>query len=368
MADKPVVLENVVKEFGGVTAVAGISLSVDDGEFVSFIGPSGCGKTTTLRLIAGLEKPTEGLIYINGQLMNDVSPWERDTPLVWQNFALFPYLNVSKNVEFGLRMRTKMDKVERRKRVRAALDRVGIGDLAERSISQLSGGQMQRVGLARALVTDPKVLLLDEPLGSLDAHLRVHMQSELRTLQQELGITFVYVTHNQSEALAMADRIVVMHQGKIQQAGSPQEVYRAPQNRFVAEFVGTNNIFSGSVSAVEENLVRISTPSGVFAVAAQNGFRPTVGEEATFLIAADRIRAGFEGELDENAIEGTLTGQEFIGAVVTLFLQLEDGSEFRIQKQEHQMARMSARLGDRLAASWGSQAAYLLPTQRGPNL
>ena len=357
------VLENVVKQFGGVKAVAGISLEVDHGEFVSFIGPSGCGKTTTLRLIAGLEKPSEGHIYINGQLMNDVSPWKRDTPLVWQNFALFPYLNVTKNVEFGLRMRTKMDKGERRKRVKEALDRVGIGELAERSISQLSGGQRQRVGLARALVTDPKVLLLDEPLGSLDAHLKVHMQSELRLLQQDLGITFVYVTHNQSEALAMADRIVVMDLGKIQQAGSPQEVYRAPQNRFVAEFVGTNNIFSGSVSAADGNLVRVATPTGVFLVSVQNGFTPSVGDDATFLIAADRIRAGFEGELDENAVEGKLTGQEFIGAVVTLFLKLEDGSEFRIQKQEHQMARMSTQLGDTLAASWNSQAAYLLPNQ-----
>jgi spermidine/putrescine transport system ATP-binding protein len=360
VAEKPVVLEHVVKRFGDVTAVDGISLEVELGEFVAFIGPSGCGKTTTLRLIAGLEQPTEGSIFIDGRLMTGVKPWERDTPLVWQNFALFPYLTVAKNVEFGLKMR-KIDKQERRARVRRALEKVGIGELANRSIAQLSGGQKQRVGLARALVTDPRVLLLDEPLGSLDAHLRVRMQSELRLLQQELGITFVYVTHNQSEALAMADRLVVMDLGKIHQAGSPQEVYRTPRDRFVAEFVGTNNIFSGTVTALDARRVVVSTPTGAFSVDGPDGDLPGVGEKATFVIAADRIRTAFEGELAENAVAGTLRGQEFIGAVATLFLELEDGSEFRIQKQEHQMARMSTRLGERLEASWPSAAAFLLP-------
>jgi spermidine/putrescine transport system ATP-binding protein len=354
-----VALEKVVKRFGDVLAVDGISLEVEHGQFVVFIGPSGCGKTTTLRLIAGLEQPTEGSIVINGRPMNGVKPWERDTPLVWQNFALFPYLNVSKNVAFGLKMR-KVDKQARRSRVRQALERVGIAELADRPISQLSGGQKQRVGLARALVTDPKVLLLDEPLGSLDAHLKVRMQSELRLLQQELGITFIYVTHNQSEALAMADRIVVMDLGKIRQVGAPQEVYRRPRDRFVAEFVGTNNIFSGEVAAVEGKRVTVSTPAGPFTVDAANG-RHAVGEPATFVIAADRIRTAFEGELAENRLTGTVTGQEFIGAVATLFLALDDGSEFRIQKQEHQLARISAGLGEHLEVSWEPTEAFLLP-------
>jgi spermidine/putrescine transport system ATP-binding protein len=336
-----------------------VSLEVDHGEFVAFIGPSGCGKTTTLRLIAGLETPTSGTILIDGELTNEMKPWERDTPMVWQNFALFPYLNVSKNVEFGLRMR-KVDKAERQQRVRRALDQVGIGELANRAISQLSGGQKQRVGLARALVLDPKVLLLDEPLGSLDAHLRVRMQSELRLLQQQLGITFVYVTHNQSEALATADRIIVMDLGEIQQAGPPQEVYRRPRNRFVAEFVGTNNILSGTVTAVDAERLTVSTSTGEFVLSARNG-AAAVGDAATFIIAADRITTAAEGALSENRVRGRLTGEEFVGAVATLFLELDDGTEFRIQKQEHQLARMSASLGDHVEASWDSSAAFLLP-------
>jgi spermidine/putrescine transport system ATP-binding protein len=360
VADKAVVLENVVKRFDQVAAVSGVSLEIDHGEFVAFIGPSGCGKTTTLRLIAGLEEPSEGAVYINGRLMNKLKPWERETPLVWQNFALFPYLTVAKNVEFGLKMR-KVEKATRRQKVRVALDKVGIGELANRQIAQLSGGQKQRVGLARALVTDPTVLLLDEPLGSLDAHLRVRMQSELRALQQETGITFVYVTHNQSEALAMADRIVVMDLGKVQQAGSPQEVYRTPHNRFVAEFVGTNNIFSGRITGVEGRRITVETPTGAFTVQTQDGIQPVTGDEASFVIAADRISTAYEGELAENRVEGRLTGKEFVGAVATLFLELPDGTEFKVQKQEHQIALVSAELGESFAVSWEPEAAFLLP-------
>jgi len=360
MSQKAVVLENVVKEFGGVEAVGGVSLGIDEGEFVAFIGPSGCGKTTLLRLIAGLEQPTRGNIYIQGQRMNDVKAWERDTPLVWQNFALFPYLSVSKNVEFGLRMRG-VDKETRRQKVKRALAMVGIEELADRQISQLSGGQKQRVALARGLVLDPKMLMLDEPLGALDAHLRIRMQAELRKLQKELGLTFVYVTHNQSEALAMADRVVIMNLGKVQQVGSPQEVYRTPSNRFVAEFVGTNNIFSGEVAGIDGDQIKVKTGAGTFTIRFDESQNLQLGDRATFLVSADRITTSFEAALHENQVVGILRGEEFVGSTVTLFLELQDGSEFRIQKQERESIQIVTDLGEELTASWSVNDGYVLP-------
>ena len=221
-----------------------LDLEIAAGEFIAIMGPSGCGKTTTLRMIAGLEAPSEGEVRIGGRLMNDVPVHERDTPMVWQSLALFPFLNARENVEFGLRMR-RIDAAERRRRAAEWLERLEIGEFAERNIDTLSGGQRQRVALARSLVTEPQILLLDEPLSALDAHLVIRMQGVLTRLQRELGITFVYVTHSQSEAFAMANRIVIMSEGRVVQVGQPREIYRTPENRFVAEFVGRNNILAG---------------------------------------------------------------------------------------------------------------------------
>lgn len=360
MVAQAVVLENVARRFGNVEAVKGVSLDIDKGEFVAFIGPSGCGKTTTLRLIAGLEQPTRGTIRINGRDVTHAKAWDRETPMVWQNFALFPFLNVRRNVEFGLR-RGKHDKGSRREKVARALEMVGIADLADREISELSGGQKQRVGIARALVTDPTVLLLDEPMGALDANLRVRMQSELRGLQRRLGITFVYVTHNQSEAFAMADRVAVMNEGRIRQLGPPQVVYRQPSDRFVAEFVGVNNLFSGSITDRSGNMVRMSTDSGEFTVADLDGRSSARNGKATFLISADRVLAAGEGEPLPNRVAGKVTGIEFVGTLVTLLLELQGGVEFRVQKQEYQMQKITAKLGDTLICSWRAEDAYLLP-------
>ena len=249
MAESLLELDGLTKRFGEHEAVSGIDLEITEGEFVALMGPSGCGKTTTLRMIAGLEEPTSGEVRLDGERVNERKPWERDTPMVWQSLALFPYLSVRGNVEFGLKMRS-IPARERRARALKWLEQVGIADYANRNIAQLSGGERQRVALARALVTEPRILLLDEPLSALDAHLRVRMQAEITELQRRLGITFVYVTHNQSEAFAMASRVVIMDAGRIQQIGAPREVYRVPANRFVAEFVGTNNLIEGRVRSV----------------------------------------------------------------------------------------------------------------------
>lgn len=361
MTNSAVLLQNVVKRFGDMVAVDGINLEIDEGDFVAFIGPSGCGKTTTLRIMAGLEEPSAGQVFIRGKQMNDVKPWERDTPMVWQNFALFPFLSVAKNVEFALRMKG-VEKAKRGPRVQHWLDMVGIGNLAQRSIGQLSGGQKQRVALARALVTEPSLLLLDEPLGSLDAHLRVHMQGELRRLQQELGITFIYVTHNQSEALAMANRVIIMDEGRIQQIGPPQDVYRAPLNRFVAEFVGTNNILSGEVDDVHDGVISVRTPLGQVKARPGKGPTPTQGQPITLVISADRIDV-ITGDQPpgRNTVTGRLIGEEFVGAVVTLFLELPDGTEFRVQKQQHEIERIQLRHGEQATIAWAPESTYILP-------
>ena len=233
MADALVEFDSVVKRFGDFTAVETMNFTIDEGEFIAIMGPSGCGKTTTLRMLAGLEAPSEGEIRMQGRVMNNVPPHERDTPMVWQSLALFPFLNARENVEFGLEMRG-VDAANRKNKALEWLDRLEISEFAERDISSLSGGQKQRVALARSLVTEPKILLLDEPLSALDANLVIRMQSMLTRLQRELGITFVYVTHSQSEAFAMADRVVIMSRRHIPKIGMPKDIYRAPGNRFLA--------------------------------------------------------------------------------------------------------------------------------------
>ena len=261
MPEALVVFDNVTKRFGASVAVERMNLEIHKGEFLAIMGSSGCGKTTTLRMLAGLETPDEGEVRFAGRRMNEVSPWERDTPMVWQTLALFPFLSVRRNVEFGLRMRG-MDAPARRAKALEWLERLDIAEFAERDVATLSGGQRQRVALARALVTEPEILLLDEPMSALDANLVVRMQGVLARLQRELGITFVYVTHSQSEAFAMADRVVIMSRGVVEQVGSPQTVYRHPANRFVAEFVGANNLLSGAVAEVGKEHLTVETRSG----------------------------------------------------------------------------------------------------------
>jgi spermidine/putrescine transport system ATP-binding protein len=242
-------LRQVTKSFGVFTAVDNISLAIPQGEFFSLLGPSGCGKTTTLRMIAGFELPSKGEIYLHGDPVGQLPPFKRDVNTVFQNYALFPHLTVAQNIAFGLEMK-KVPKDEISRRVGEALEMVRLPDVAERRPRQLSGGMKQRVALARALVNRPKVLLLDEPLGALDLKLRKAMQFELKQIQQQVGITFIYVTHDQEEALTMSDRIAVMNKGLVQQVGPPRSIYEHPANRFVADFIGETNFVEGQVAEI----------------------------------------------------------------------------------------------------------------------
>ena len=353
-----VIFDKVQKQFGDFVAVKELDFEIREGEFLAIMGPSGCGKTTTLRMLAGLEAPTTGEIRLNGQVMNEVRPHERDTPLVWQSLALFPFLSAQENVEFGLKMRG-VDKGERRERALKWLDKMGILEFADRDISTLSGGQKQRVALARSLVMEPQILLLDEPLSALDAHLVIRMQAVLTDLQRELGITFVYVTHSQSEAFAMADRVVIMGEGEIAQIGSPKDIYRAPANQFVAEFVGRNNILSGTVAALTTDTARITTASGDFTVP-MNEVTLVEGQKASFVISADLVHIARDKPDSENTAHCKLISEEFVGSMVTLFLEDAQGQEFKVQMQERELSKFDLKGGDAIWLSWDAQSAHVL--------
>jgi len=256
MSEIDVRLDHVSKAYGAVIAVNSVSLDIERGTIYSLLGPSGCGKTTTLRLIAGFEQPSGGEVLIRGNRVNDVPPYKRDISIVFQSYALFPHLTVGDNVAFGLRMR-RVPRAERAKAVTEALAMVKLGGYAERYPRQLSGGQQQRVALARAIVIKPAVLLLDEPLGALDKMLREEMQVELRQLQQRLGITAVFVTHDQEEALTLSDRVAVMRGGRLEQVGAPREIYEKPRTEFVAGFLGASNFFDGRIVGRSNGLVEI---------------------------------------------------------------------------------------------------------------
>ena len=326
MTEDPLVrFTGVRKSYDGFQAVKGIDLDIGRGEFVAIMGPSGCGKTTTLRMLAGLEAPTEGTITIDGKVMNDVPAHERDTPLVWQSLALFPFLNVKENVEFGMKMRG-VSAADRHGRAMLWLERLGLKGFEKRRIDQLSGGQRQRVALARSLVTEPQMLLLDEPLSALDAHLVIRMQGVLTKLQKELGITFVYVTHSQSEAFAMADRVVIMGQGEIAQIGAPQEIFRAPKTRFVAEFVGRNNILERG------------------------------GQEV--VVAADRMKVS--DTQVPGAISAAFVSEEFAGTGIICYFEREDGTELKAQVNEAQLARLGMEPGETLWLYWETGAEHVM--------
>ena len=302
-------LEELTKAFGEHVAVAGIDLDMPAGEFFTLLGPSGCGKTTTLRMIAGFERPTSGRIMLDGTDVARVPPHRRNVNTVFQSYALFPHLDVSKNVAFGLKYQ-KVEKSERAKRVQAALELVNLTEFAQRKPEQLSGGQQQRVALARALVLQPRVLLLDEPLGALDAKLRKNLQVELKTLQAELGITFVFVTHDQEEALTMSDRIAVMNKGLVEQAASPRSIYEEPTTVFVAEFLGVSNLLEAEAVGRDGASCAVRIGDRVFRCG--QGELDTRGD-VKVMIRPERIAIEPHAEGDDERLPGIVERSVFLG-------------------------------------------------------
>jgi ABC-type Fe3+/spermidine/putrescine transport system ATPase subunit len=316
-------ISGLVKRYGSFTAVAGISLSIAEGEFLVLLGPSGCGKTTTLRCVAGLEDITDGEIRLGGQIVSKAgyseAPERRELGMVFQSYAIWPHMTVAQNVAFGLQLK-KLPKPDIDRRVKDALDVVGLGHLGDRSSSQLSGGQQQRIALARAIVLEPKVLLFDEPLSNLDAKLRERMRFELRELQQRLGITSIYVTHDQQEAMIVADRVVLMNKGEIEQIGSPGDIYQRPVSRFGAEFFGLANIFRGTVTESGTIATRVRTADGVEFVAPKSEFR--AGTEIDVMFRPENVEI-LPGQPDgPNVFQATLAENYFLGNIADVFVQL----------------------------------------------
>jgi spermidine/putrescine transport system ATP-binding protein len=332
MSGGEVKLVDLVKRFADVTAVAGINLEMQPGEFFSLLGPSGCGKTTTLRLIAGFERPDEGQILLDDADMAQVPPHKRNVNTVFQNYALFPHLNVFDNVAFGLRYKD-VGKQEIKQKVGDSLALVRLEGMQKRRPSQLSGGQQQRVALARALILNPAVLLLDEPLGALDAKLRKALQIELKALQEEVGITFIYVTHDQEEALTMSDRLAVMSDGRVEQVGTPNEVYEEPRTTYVADFLGVSNLMDARAEGPGGN-GRCKVRLGDFQLMAGQGESDARGE-VRIVIRPERVGLEAQGAAGENRVPGMVERVVYVGSILQVIVHLAPGQTLQawIQNQ-----------------------------------
>lgn len=322
----------------GTPAVIDFNLDVDKGEFIAFLGPSGCGKTTTLRMIAGFESITSGDLLIRGKRVNDLSPEKRPTSMIFQNYALFPHMTVRENVRFGLEVKgVAMPEAEAK--VERILDKLGLTDVAAMRPARLSGGQRQRIALARSLVVEPDILLLDEPLGALDANLRKSIQNELKLLQRELGITFVFVTHAQSEALALSDRIVVMNAGRVEQISPPRELYTRPQSIFVAKFIGANTLIPGTLRAASADELTVDTAFGPLSGANLAHVTPSAGTAASIVLPAEAVDVlpGSTPEAERRAAYGLntvpckITKLQLIGHILQIGLELPNGEAINIE-------------------------------------
>jgi len=351
-------LDHVTMNFGAFTAVKDVSLTIKAGEFFSFLGPSGCGKTTILRMISGFNDPTEGTIRIGGQDMRGIGPNARPTALIFQNLALFPLMTVWENIAFGLEARY-VPRAKRRKRAEELLELIALTDAADKRVSQLSGGQRQRVAIARALAVEPKVMLLDEPLSALDLKLRQHMRAELRAIQRRTGVTFIYITHDQGEALTMSDRVAVMSQGVIQQVANAAEIYNDPATPFVATFVGENNIFRGTVVSIVGELAEIDTPSG--RLRGRNRAGLSVGSAALLFARPERITPRNGAVTEEvNSLDLQLNHIDFEGNFANLFLT-GAGERTIIMQMANNGSLPRLQSGETVPVSFAAADAVILP-------
>jgi spermidine/putrescine transport system ATP-binding protein len=356
-------LYGVSKEFrtGGdvVAAVREMDLAIAEGEFFSLLGPSGCGKTTTMRMIAGFEEPTAGTVWLHGRDVTGVPPNKRDVNMVFQSYALFPHMNVFENVAFGLRRRG-VAKDEINRRVNEMLEIVNLGERGHRRPRELSGGQQQRVALARALVNNPRALLLDEPLGALDLKLRQAMQVELKRIQREVGITFVYVTHDQNEALTMSDRIAVMNDGLIEQLASPREIYEHPRSRFVAGFIGTSNLLTGPAAEVTDTEATIAVSADERIVVPADGRRISAGETLELTVRPEKIELSATAKPGGCALRGTVTEVVYLGTSTNFSVATSTGADMVVFQQNSSAAGEPASRGDNVWLCWQPQHSYLI--------
>jgi spermidine/putrescine ABC transporter ATP-binding subunit len=350
-------LENVAKRFGDVVAVDSVSIETAPGEFLTLLGPSGSGKTTTLKIIAGLEFPTQGEVYIDEKPVIHKPAHKRDLGMVFQNYALFPHMTIAENIGFPMKMRG-VSKEEISRRVSNILDLVKLSGYQGRYPKQLSGGQQQRVALARALVYEPSVLLMDEPLGALDKKLREEMQLEVKQIQERLKITTIYVTHDQSEALTMSDRIALMNQGKIAQLGAPEDLYERPMSKFVADFIGESNFLEGNVSRVDKDLCEVITLRGLLIRArGKRGIKE--GERVNLTIRPERIQ--MEGELQkpENIISGEIQEIIYLGETIKYIIILEGGEEIVVKSQNREGGNFREK-GRKVKIGWNLENCFIV--------
>ena len=348
-------LENVCCDFGTFRAVDNANVSIKPGEFFSFLGPSGCGKTTILRMVSGFIEPTQGAIKIGGKDMKGQRPNQRPTALIFQNLALFPLMPIWENISFGLEVRG-VDKATRRKKAEDLLKLVDLPGAADKMVSQLSGGQKQRVAIARALAVEPQVMLLDEPLSALDLKLRQHMRAELRAIQKRTGVTFIYITHDQGEALAMSDRVGVMSQGRIQQIAVPRDIYDNPVNGFVASFVGENNIFEGEVGPASAGMAALTGPHGSF----RARVLPEAQGKALKLYVRPEHTVLTKTKAAENSVEMEVTEVAFEGAFISVHGAAAGGKRLSAEVKNDGVTLVPG-VGDKVFATFDAARALLLP-------